>query len=86
MNEDEHEDLLSNDDEHPPELMTFASLHPYRSSVPTPNNQIGQQKFFPLDEDEVSDISGGGGSLFVSSTPRVIGSISIGSGEAERRG
>ena len=86
MNEDEHEDLLSNDDEHPPELMNFTPPHPHRSSAPTPNNPIGQRIYFPPDEDEVSDISGGGGSLFVSSTPRVIESISIRSGEAEKRG
>ena len=86
VNEDEDEDMLSGDDEHPPDPMTSTPPHRYRSAAPTPDTAIGHRKFFPPDEDEVPDLSGGGGRLFVPSTPRVIGSISMGSGETERRG
>lgn len=37
-------------------------------------------------DDEVLDLSGVGGTLFVLSTPRVIGPVSMGSGALERRG
>jgi len=85
VNEDEDEDMLSGD-EHPPDPTTCTPPHRYRSAAPTPDTAIGHRKFFPPDEDDVPDLSGGGGRLFVPSTPRVIGSISMGSGEAERRG
>ncbi|PUU78257.1 hypothetical protein B9Z19DRAFT_1108389 [Tuber borchii] len=80
VNENEDEDMLSGDDEHPPDPMTSKPPHRYRSAAPTPDTAIGHRKFFPPDEDEVPDLSGGGGRL------RVIGSISMRSGEAERRG
>ncbi|RPA94717.1 hypothetical protein L873DRAFT_1830221 [Choiromyces venosus 120613-1] len=92
-NEDEDEDMLSGDDEsQQPTTATMTSSTPpyrYRSAAPTPDTAIGHRKFFPPEEDEVPDLSGGAaaGRLFVPSTPRVIGSISMGSGsEAERRG
>ncbi|CUS13337.1 unnamed protein product [Tuber aestivum] len=85
VNEDEDEDMLSGD-EQPPAPMVSTPPNRYRSAAPTPDTAIGHRKFFPPDEDEVPDISGGGGRLFVPSTPRVIGSISMGSGETGRRG
>ncbi|KAG0634482.1 hypothetical protein HOY80DRAFT_986203 [Tuber brumale] len=85
VNEDEDEDMLSGD-EQPPAHMVSTPPNRYRSAAPTPDTAIGHRKFFPPDEDEVPDLSGGGGRLFVPSTPRVIGSISMGSGETERRG
>ncbi|KAG0126686.1 hypothetical protein HOY82DRAFT_569486 [Tuber indicum] len=85
VNEDEDEDMLSGD-EQPPVHMASTPPNRYRSAAPTPDTAIGHRKFFPPDEDEVPDLSGGGGRLFVPSTPRVIGSISMGSGETERRG
>ena len=41
--------------------------------------------FFPVDEDIVPDLSSSEGRLFVPSTPRAIGPISISSGESERK-
>jgi len=78
--------MLSDDDEYPHDPMTATPPHWYRSAAPTLDAAIEHRKLFPPDDDEVLDLSSGGGRLFVLSTPRVIGSISMRRGQVERRG
>ena len=63
--------------------MTSALPHWYRYAAPMPNTVIGHRKFFPPDEGEAPDLSGGWGTLRPIDAEGALGSIYMGSGEAE---